>query len=145
RADEGKRITTEDNGREFWLAIAPMAFEKWGQKGCPAHSQLEDWLEAEADFRREPAGESFKKTEALYHSLVEHLPQSIFRKDRVGRFTFVNKHFQDALGKPLSEILGKTDFDFYPPELAEKYRHDDERVLETGQVLEAVEENRDPT
>ena len=145
RADEGKHITTEDNGREFWHAIAPMAFDKWVQKGCPANSQLQDWLEAEADFRWQRAEEAFKNTEALYHSLVENLPQSIFRKDREGRFTFVNKHFRDALGKPLSEILGKTDFDFYPPGLAQKYRRDDERVLETGQVLEVVEENRDPT
>jgi PAS domain S-box-containing protein len=144
RADEGKHITTEDNGREFWQTIAPMAFEKWVQKGCPADSQLQDWLEAEADFCRQRAEEAFKNAEALYHSLVEHLPQSIFRKDREGRFTFVNKHFQDALGKPLSEILGKTDFDFYPPELARKYRKNDQWVMESGKVFETVEENRDP-
>ena len=35
-----------------------------------------------------------------------------------------------------------TDFDFYPDELAQKYRDDDQRVMDTGEVLEAVEENK---
>src|SRR5262249_8734257 len=38
--------------------------------------------------------------------------------------------------------VGKTDFDFFPQELAAKYRRDDLTVLETGQTWEAVEEHR---
>ena len=38
-------------------------------------------------------------------------------------------------------MLGKTDLDLFPPESAQKYRHDDRRVIETGEVLEDVEEN----
>ena len=37
---------------------------------------------------------------------------------------------------------GKTDFDLFPTELAQKYRQDDQQVVETGRLLEAVEENR---
>src|SRR6516162_5398038 len=99
RADEGTyTTTTEDNGRDFWQSIAPLAFEKWVRKGCPTNSQLQDWLEAEAELVQQHTEESLKNSEALYHSLVENLPQSIFRKDKLGRFTFVNQHFQDALG-----------------------------------------------
>jgi PAS domain S-box-containing protein len=45
----------------------------------------------------------------------------------------------------LAGILGKTDFDFFPPELAEKYRRDDELVATSGQVFETVEEHQKDT
>lgn len=44
-----------------------------------------------------------------------------------------------ALEKPLSEILGRTDFDFFAPELAEKYRRDDMSVRETRRTLEVID------
>src|SRR5262249_42072118 len=48
----------------------------------------------------------------------------------------------ETLGRPAGEVLGRIDFDFYPPALAEKYRRDDERVLATGAAFEDVEEHR---
>jgi len=83
-----------------------------------------------------------KDSHALYLSLVENLPVHVLRKDIDGRFTFANKLFCDLLGKPLEEITGKTDFDLYPEELAQKYQKDDRRVIETGELFEAVEENK---
>jgi len=93
---------------------------------------------------RRAAEERLRNSEALYHSLVETLPQNIFRKDIQGRFTFANQQFCRTLGRPLEAILGKTDFDFYPPELASKYQRDDARVIATGQTLNLVEEHRLP-
>src|SRR5262249_49682564 len=94
--------------------------------------------------QRRQAEENLRNSENLYHSLVETLPQNIFRKDRQERFTFANQQFCKVLGKPLEEIVGKTDFDFFPPELAAKYQSDDRRVMETGQPYSIVEENRPP-
>ncbi len=91
---------------------------------------------------RKRAEEVIKDSQALYSSLVENLPVHVLRKDIDGRFTFANQSFCDLLGKPLEEITGKTDFDFYTEELAQKYRKDDQRVLETGELFEAVEENK---
>jgi PAS domain S-box-containing protein len=84
-------------------------------------------------------------SEAFYHSLVEHLPQNIFRKDLSERFTFANQRFCQSLGQPLESIIGKTDFDYYPPELARKYQQDDREVIRTGKILETVEENVAPS
>jgi sigma-B regulation protein RsbU (phosphoserine phosphatase) len=90
------------------------------------------------------AEEKLRHSETLYHSLVETLPQNIFRKNLQYRFTFANQQFCRTLGRPLEEIVGKTDFDFFPAELAEKYQHDDRRVLETGEPYETVEEHQPP-
>lgn len=94
--------------------------------------------------QRRRAEEKLRHSEALYHSLVETLPQNIFRKDLQGRFTFANQHFCSILGRPLEDIVGKTDFDFFPPELAEKYQRDDRRVLATGKPYDTVEEHQPP-
>ncbi len=93
---------------------------------------------------RRRAEEALKDSEALYHSLVESLPLNLLRKDAQGRFTFANQLFCEELGKPLEEIVGKTDFHFFPPELAQKYARDDQRVMATRQVFEAIEEHRKP-
>lgn len=85
-----------------------------------------------------------KQSETLYYCLVENLPQHVLCKDTAGRFIFANQHFCRTLGKSLPEILGKTDFDFFPLELARKYQQDDARVLETGTMFQAVEEYHAP-
>jgi PAS domain S-box-containing protein len=91
---------------------------------------------------RKKAETVIKDSQALYLSLVENLPVHVLRKDLDGRFTFANKSFCELLGKPLEKIAGKTDFDFYSKELAQKYRQDDQRVIEAGAVFETVEENK---
>ena len=92
-----------------------------------------------ADQRRRILEETVRKSEAFYVSLVETVPQAIFRKDLDGRFTFANRRFCDAVGLPLAQIVGRTDLDLFPREMAEKYRTDDRRVVETGQVLDTIE------
>src|SRR5260221_8749071 len=94
--------------------------------------------------RAKPAGTTVEDSEAFYRSLVESLPQSFFRKDLEGRFTFANTRFCDAVGLPLSGLIGKTDFDFYPADLAAKYRADALRVVNSGQPYELVEAHQGP-
>ncbi len=84
---------------------------------------------------------SLLESEAFYHSLVENLPPSIMRKDLDGRFTFANRNFCAALGRPLGAIVGRTDFDFFPAELASKYVADDRQVIATRTTIETIEEN----
>lgn len=102
-------------------------------------SQVGQFLE------RKRVEEALRESEAFYHSLVESLPQNILRKDLEGRFTFANQRSCALIGKPLDQVVGRTDFDLFPAELAAKYRADDRKVLEAGATLETVEEHRTPT
>ncbi|MFM1945460.1 MAG: hypothetical protein RI897_4442 [Verrucomicrobiota bacterium] len=90
---------------------------------------------------RKRAETALRESEILYHSLVESLPQNLFRKDTRGRFIFANKRFCEILGLTLDELHGKTDADIFPKDLAEKYQADDVHVMTTGQTLETVEEH----
>src|SRR5690606_11606430 len=54
-------------------------------------------------------------------------------------FTFANQAFCRLIQRTREEILGRTDFDFFPASLAEKYRHDDEQIIRSGELFEDVE------
>ena len=90
---------------------------------------------------RRKVEEALNESKLLFHLLIESLPQNIYAKDIEGRFIFANQHYCTTQGKALEEILGKTDFDHHPHELAEKYRADDQRVIETGKAIEVEEEH----
>jgi two-component system NtrC family sensor kinase len=96
------------------------------------------------DEQRVRMEETLREAEAVYHSLVETIPQNIFRKDLDGRFNFANSNFCNTLGKPLQEIVGKTDFDFFSRELAERYVKDDHDVINNRAVFDTVEEHVTP-
>ena len=91
--------------------------------------------------KRRQTEQELRNSESLYHSLVETMPQNVFRKDLQGRFTFANQQYCQHYHCKLEDILGKTDFDFFPKELAEQYTRDDQRVMQTGQTYEITEEH----
>jgi PAS domain S-box-containing protein len=93
---------------------------------------------------RKIAEEQLVRSEVFYHSLVETLPQHIIRKDLNERFTFANHHFCELVGRTLNEVIGKTDFDFFDPELARKYQTDDREVIKSGKPMDVVEVNQAP-
>jgi PAS domain S-box-containing protein len=88
------------------------------------------------------AEEALRESKNLLHSLVEALPQNIFSKDLQGRFTFANQRFCLTEGKTLEEIIGKTDYDLHSPEFANKYKTDDQWVIETKQTFDTIEEHQ---
>ena len=75
---------------------------------------------------------------------METLPQNILRKDLQGKFTFANRKFCQSIGRTQAEIIGKTDFDLFLPELAGKYHRDDIRVMTTRENLDTVEAHQGP-
>jgi PAS domain S-box-containing protein len=91
------------------------------------------------------AVEKKKAVESLYESenkakaLLENIPQRVFFKDINSVYLFCNKNYAEDLKMRSEEVKGKTDFDFYPKKLAEKYRADDKRILKSGKA-EGIDE-----
>jgi diguanylate cyclase (GGDEF)-like protein/PAS domain S-box-containing protein len=92
--------------------------------------------------KRKQMEEELNESKLLFHLLIESLPQNVYAKNFEGHFIFANQRYCKTQGKSLTEIIGKTDFDLHPRELAEKYRADDRRVIEKGEPIELVEEHQ---
>ncbi len=75
-------------------------------------------------------------------TLMNHLPDVIFIKDRVGRFLMTNPALNRLYGcKTSDELVGKTDFDFVPEDVARNFAEDDKAVMESGKPLVDREES----
>ncbi len=77
-----------------------------------------------------------KASEALLKSLMEHSGRMVYIKDLDGRYITVNTMFLDFLGKPEHDVIGKTNYDFFPKEHADHFRQNDLHVIATGKSCE---------
>ncbi len=74
-------------------------------------------------------------------TLIDQLPDRIYVMDLEGRKTLSNiADWKASGGTAMEDVVGKTDFDTYPEELAQQYRAMDKRVLEGGLSITNVEE-----
>lgn len=81
------------------------------------------------------------KERDLLLQLIDSLPDSIYAKDVDGRILLSNRKNTEVLGKEDSlEVIGKTDFDFYEKDLAERYRQDEIVLLNSSQDITHTEE-----
>jgi PAS domain S-box-containing protein len=88
---------------------------------------------------RKHAEEALRRSENKYKTLLEHLPQKIFHKNTASVYLSCNENYAQDLNIKPEEIQHKTDYDFFPRSLAEKYRTDDKRIIASGKT-EDIEE-----
>ena len=82
------------------------------------------------------AEEALANEKKLLRTLIDHLPDSIYAKDIEGRFILKNIAGAGLLGAATpDEAIGKTDFDFYAPEMAAEFYADDQSVIQSGQSI----------
>ncbi len=80
-----------------------------------------------------------KNEEIRFRQIPESAPAVIYLKDRQGRYTFVNRHFELLSGFSAEQVLGRTDFELFPEEVADNSYRNDRRVLDSGMPLEIEE------
>lgn len=91
------------------------------------------------EIERQSAMKTLQASEKKFRTIIENIPQKIFMKDKDSIYVFCNEKYAADLKIKSEDIPGKTDYEFFPKELAEKYISDDKRVMATGQA-EKIEE-----
>ena len=120
----------KDKGEITWISVtaAPIPLEGYGV--AIAYGDITE---------RKRAQEAVQESEIKHRTLLENLPQKIFRKDRKSVYMACNENYARDLKIKPYEIHGKTDYDFFHKELAEKYRADDKQVMESGKTKDIDE------
>ncbi len=81
------------------------------------------------------AEDALRESEYKYRTLLENLPQRIFLKDKNLVYVSCNEIYARDLKIKPDEIAGKTDYDIFPKEVAEKHAAQDKKCLETGKIV----------
>jgi len=86
------------------------------------------------------AEKALKKEQYYFQSILNALPDTVYFKDKNHRFIRINRAKINDVNSTYEDIIGKTDFDFFPETVAKKCRADDEYVLNTGKSIIHKEE-----
>jgi PAS domain S-box-containing protein len=99
---------------------------------------------AEVRQRIESLYQALRENYLLLYTVLENSAASIYAKRKDGRYAYLNRGMEILCNVTREQCLGRTDFDVFPPEIAEQYRSNDLRAMMTGQLSEAEEITKTP-
>jgi PAS domain S-box-containing protein len=85
------------------------------------------------------ASKALKESEKRFQSIVDNTTSVIYIRDMQGKFLLVNRQYEKLNGLSRDQLLQKTVFDVYPPEVANVLRSNDHRALAAGTAVEIEE------
>jgi len=89
---------------------------------------------------RKQAEDALRENEAIFSSFMEHCPVYVFFKDEKSRSIRLSRNYEQMLGRPIEDLLGKTMDELFPSDLAKGMIEDDLRVIRNGKPIKVVEE-----
>ena len=81
-----------------------------------------------------------EEDEIIFDHFLENSPFYVFFKDKDIRAVKLSRNYEQMLGRPLNEILGKSMDDLFPSDLAKSMIADDQKILNEGKIIEVDEE-----
>jgi PAS domain S-box-containing protein len=96
-------------------------------------------LEA-ADSQRQDLATALAHERTLLRTMIDLIPAFIYAKDVGSRFIAMNTALARNMGTVAADAIGKTDFDFFAPELAKKFYSDEQALLKSGAAIIDLEE-----
>ncbi len=73
------------------------------------------------------------------NSILDNTRVIIYMKDKEGCFTLINKEFERYFNVSKHDVLGRTDYDLMPKELADEYKKTDQKIINSGKPVEIEE------
>ena len=96
-------------------------------------------LQAEASARQDLAT-ALAHERSLLRTMIDMIPAHIYAKDLRSRFIAINQYLAHSINTTPADALGKSDFDFFPRELAEKFFADEQALIKSGKAIRELEE-----
>ncbi|MBI3187825.1 MAG: response regulator, partial [Gammaproteobacteria bacterium] len=80
-----------------------------------------------------------KKQQFHLQSILSYTPAVIYIKDLSGKYLLINRRYEELFNISNGAIQGKTDYDIFPKEFADKYTAIDQDVLRSKKPVELEE------
>ncbi|NJN96614.1 MAG: GAF domain-containing protein [Anaerolineales bacterium] len=85
-----------------------------------------------------------QESRVFMKSIIDQIPDPIFIKDQEHRWVVINRAFADkVIGLPEERVIGRTDYDYFPQETADRLWNQDAQMFETKQTQEFEETVKD--
>jgi two-component system cell cycle sensor histidine kinase/response regulator CckA len=88
---------------------------------------------------RKRAEEALSASQRRLQDIIDNSSAVVYVKDLEGRYLLVNRRCQEIFRADKNEVVGKTDYQFFPRELADGYRQNDWKALVAGRSVETEE------
>jgi PAS domain S-box-containing protein len=102
-----------------------------------SHPQIpvEETQPESASAERRNLADALAHERNVLRTMIDLLPAFIYTKDAHSRFTACNKLVANRMGVEPDDLIGKTDFDFFPREMAERFFADEQALIQSGKPL----------
>ena len=77
---------------------------------------------------------------AQLQAIIDNSSAVIYAKDTEGRYLFVNHQYEELFGVSSNNFRGKTDYDLFPPAIADNFIINDRKVLDSGKAVQLDEQ-----
>ena len=84
---------------------------------------------------RRKAEEALRESETRYRTFIDATNDLVFLKDESFKYLISNPSNSTFLGRPVEDVVGASDFDLVPAEMAEQWRASDREALARGEVV----------
>ncbi|MEO1144518.1 MAG: PAS domain S-box protein [Cyanobacteria bacterium J06638_22] len=112
------------DGEDFWVEVQLTPIEINGRQIL-----YTSWRDI-GD--RKAAENALQETNTLLNSVLETIPGFFFVKDREGRHVVINSNLADFFGKPIHDVIGKTDAELMPADVAAAIMLKDQEIMMQG-------------
>lgn len=82
---------------------------------------------------------ALRDSQLQFESFMNNGPAQAFIKDEQGRYIYINRTLERTFNTTQAELLGRTDFEWLPEEVARQVRTNDEAIIASGNSRELLE------
>ena len=139
---EGIWVRQRDNPLEWIIDSAPFWLGLFARFGGIRQDRINEYAHslehkisertnqlAQANETIEAANRHLKANQQQLESIIDHLPAVFFSKNPEGQYLMVNRRFKEAIGISKESVIGQTDREIFPPNIAEEIEKIDQRTF----------------
>lgn len=128
---------------EYQIKVADGTYRHVAVRGVPIledDGSIREWIGICIDIsERKWAEGALRQSQEQLQAILDNAPAVVYLKDLEGRLLLVNRSYEQLTELDRAQVLGKTDAELFPPDLAAVYRANDRAVLEQKMAIQSEE------